>query len=247
METYRTWQDMNYTDIHSHLLPGIDDGSSSMAETVELIKMAAEQGIRTIIATPHYSGRSADTEQVRKLTGRVQQEAEKIDKRIRIFPGSETFYEDGCQEAIMENRACTLADSRYVLIEFRPGESYQRIYSGMQNFILEGYYPVIAHMERYQCLWKKKERIISLITLGCYMQVNAGSLMGGIFNSEASYLKKLISEGLIHFIGSDCHNQNDRRPVMEDCLNGLKKKIMDQAMEHIVHVNPNKIIENKFI
>lgn len=237
-----------YVDIHAHILPGVDDGPKDMEETVRVLRASYEQGIRTIIATPHYHvGRKTTPERLMEITSEVSKEAEKIDKDFKIYLGNEIYYEKGCLEALVQKRACTMAGSRYVLVEFSLEESYKEIYDGMRDFVMEGYIPIIAHAERFHFLFSNKERIRSMVKLGCYIQVNADSIRSGFLHSRASYVRKLIIEGLVHFIATDCHNTDGRSPNMEKGLDSLRKYADEGIINRLVVINPSKIIAKKYI
>lgn len=239
----------NYIDIHTHILPGVDDGAHNMDETVSMLKMAYEEGILTIIATPHYaSGKnSVQIEKLQEKRMQVEVEAKKIDREFEILLGNELFYSDSVIQDLKEGKALTLAKSRYVLVEFTPSTSYEKIRTAIHKLVLAGYAPIIAHVERYQCLYRKQELLEALIELGAYIQMNIGSLIGGFFNMEVSNNKKMVGLGLVHFFGSDCHNLVNRVPRMESGLVQLRKKVDHELLEQILFHNPKKILENKYI
>lgn len=235
-------------DIHSHILPGVDDGARNMQETIEMLRAAYEEGIRIMIATPHYDNRHKQSfSKLEEKLELVRQAAWEMDSDFNIYMGNEIYYEEGIQEVLREKKAFTLAGGRYVLIEFSTSESYKVMYQGMKEFILEGFIPIIAHIERYDCLWKRTERIKDLVDLGCYMQINAASLIGGFFDLQAVYCRKLAENGLIHFIASDCHNTKSRKPIMKTSLSGLKKTMSAAQIQNLVLNNAYKVIENKYI
>ncbi len=237
-----------YIDIHAHILPGVDDGAKTMEESIDMLKLAYSQGIRKIIATPHYQiGMKQSIEQLEAILKKVNENAKKIDRDFNIYLGNEIYYDEGCLDMVNQKKALTLNNSRYVLVEFSMDESYKRMYNGMRDFITEGYSPVIAHIERYRTLWKKEDKILELINLGCYMQVNINSIKGGILDRESANLKKLISNGLIHFIATDTHNIKERKPIMEDIIVNLKKNVNSKIIHNILYENPLKVIENKCI
>lgn len=239
----------NYIDIHGHILPGVDDGSKSIEETIHMIEKAIAQGIKTMIATPHYrcGGNNVEVSKLEELRDMVQEEAIKVDNDFRIYLGNELMYSDSLLEAVKEKKALTLAGSRYVLIEFSTRISYEALYKGMRNFIGAGYAPIIAHVERYECLRKKVDLIGELIELGCYIQMNSSSLVGGVLNMEVLHRRKLVSEGMVHLIASDSHDRYLRVPLMEDIVKILSKKTDNMIMEDIFFHNPKKILENMYI
>lgn len=238
-----------YIDVHSHILPGVDDGAGSMEETIHMLKTALEQGITTMIATPHYGvgAKNKSVDELVSIRNQVQEEAEKIHKEFRIFLGNELYYSESIVEALKAGKAMTLAGSRYVLVEFSVKEAYKRIFHGLQEFILAGYIPILAHVERYQCLKKKDFLVKDLIDAGVYMQMNSMSLVGGFLNSEAAYHRKLVSGGLIHLIGTDCHDEKVRIPQVESAIKALRKNCNDKLLHRILTEHPEKILENKYI
>lgn len=239
----------SYIDIHAHILPGVDDGSGSMDETIRMLGIAREQGIGSIIATPHYMVGAENTpvEQLLTVCDLVQAEATKLDKDFRILLGNELYYSESIIEALKAKEALTLAGSRYVLVEFSVREDYRTIYKGFGELVRAGYAPILAHVERYQALMKKEHLIVELIELGCYIQMNSNSLIGGIFNTEAAYHRKLLNKGLIHLIASDCHDQEFRVPKMKAVAEVMQKKCEEGLIKQILIDNPLKIIENTYI
>lgn len=238
-----------YIDIHSHILPGIDDGSESMDETIRMLHIAANEGITTIIATPHYeAGRNNyPVEHLRYITKQVQHEADKIDKDFRIFLGNELYYSESIVEDLKSGKALTLAGSRYVLVEFPCTVGFKAIYRGLNKFIYNGYIPILAHVERYHCIYKRPELVNELVEMGCYTQMNCHSVMGGLLDMEASYNRKLLNYDLIQFVGSDSHSDKERAPMMEKAIKHLYKKCDDSLINKIVLINPRKILENSYI
>lgn len=238
-----------YIDIHTHILPGIDDGSESMEQTVEMLRIAAKEQIRTIIATPHYvaGAHNPTVEKLRGIREQVQQEATKLFGDFNLLLGNELYYSESIIEELKSGRALTLADSNYVLVEFSVNADYQTLYRGIRELLRSGYAPILAHMERYYCLHKREDLIRELIKLGCYIQMNCNSLIGGMLNSEATRNRKMLNKGLVHFLGSDCHSDRMRAPVMETAVKYLQKKCDDRQIEEIVIDNPLKILENTYI
>jgi protein-tyrosine phosphatase len=214
-----------------------------------MLDIALEQGIGTIIATPHFTvgAKNATVEQLLTVRDLVQAEASKLDKDLRILLGNELYYSESIIDALKSKEALTLAGSRYVLVEFSVREDYRRIYKGFGELVRAGYAPILAHVERYQALKKKEHLIAELIELGCYIQMNSNSLIGGMFNTEAAYHRKLLNKGLIHLIASDCHDQELRVPKMKAVAEVMQKKCEEGLIKHILIDNPLKIIENTYI
>lgn len=243
------YEDMFYVDLHSHILWGVDDGAKDKEMSREMLKMAYDQGIRTILATSHsYPNDSKGKHE--KLAKRVEELnviAQEMDSKFRVFTGNEILYRESIVAELEKNMVYTLADSQYVLVEFLPGEHYRRILHGVQRLVEHGYCPVIAHMERVNTLVKDKKHIQELMNAGAYMQMNAGSLLGSVFLKETRNLFKLIAEGYVHFLGSDCHNTTSRPPVMEQAVKKLRKKIPEDILKDLLENNPESLLHKEYI
>ena len=239
----------NYIDIHTHILPGIDDGSSCMAETMEMIRIAYDEGIRVIIATPHYGkwNPDYDKDEALKKLSLVREQVEKRYKDMKIYLGNELYYTPGIIEDLRQGKALPLGGTDYVLVEFGVKQEYEQLYDAVRLLVTEGYRPVLAHIERYQCLRGQLACVEELISLGAYMQVNARSFLGGRFDKRTAWCSKLLSNDLIHFIASDCHDSEVRTPIMDTAVKKMLEKTDEQTIDRIIRTNLIKLIKNKFI
>ncbi len=232
-------------DIHAHILPGIDDGSTNLEESAQMLDKAFNQGIHTIIATPHFK-RKQNLDQLKALINDLIKEAKKIDPDFRIFLGQELLYFDSLVDYLKEGKALTLANSRYVLVEFMPDVIYNNLYQWVRKILMAGYLPVIAHVERYHCL-KKEGRLQELISIGCYLQMNYRSVQGNIFDANARWCKKALINQYIHFLSTDMHHINYRTPVIDKSMDWLKRNLNAEYLSAITSQNANSIIENQVL
>lgn len=231
-------------DIHTHILPGIDDGAPDIEETKRLLEMSWKQGVTTIIATPHYSHHT-DLAKLQECLRMTQKAAKKIAPQFEIYLGQEILYFEGITDCLDQGKALTLANSRYVLVEFRPDDNFVRLSRAVRELVSMGYFPVVAHIERYVCL-RKKGKTEELIDYGAYLQMNASSVLGGVFNWDARWCRKEIAEGRIHFIASDMHNSSSRSPRMADAWKKLgKNKALLQ--KQIFWINQKYILKDKIL
>lgn len=239
----------NFIDMHCHIIPAVDDGSPDIVHSTAMVRDAIQEGVRAIITTPHYEcgGKNVDLVTLGEIRDWLQDEASKVDKEFKIYEGHELLYSDSLLEHVKSKKALTLAKSRYVLIEFPIRVSYESMYQGMKNFVNAGYSPIIAHMERYECLKKDDALIEELIQLGCYFQMNSEGLMGSLLSLDMKRNKKLIASGYIHIIASDGHNMRMRPIRMKEVAEMITKKFGQEVADTLFIHNPNKIIENKYI
>ena len=238
-----------YTDMHCHILPGVDDGSKNMEETISMLHKAYDMGVRNILATPHYAcgDKNASVEKLQRVCKEVEEEALTISKHFNVCLGNELMWSPDVVQALKDGKALTMAGTRYILVEFVPNDSYKTIYNGLRSFILEGYIPICAHIERYEALQGDDERVAELIDLGAYIQVNIGSMVGGLFDKNARWLRKIFNKGMIHFFGSDAHDSQYRTCKFQECIDQIKKKCDVDYLAQVLYKNPESLYNDKYI
>ena len=197
-------------DFHSHILPGMDDGSKSVEESVEMLKALSEQGITRAAATPHFY---ANDESVSEFLGRRQESLERLSGSLspqmpQIMLGAEVRYYEGLSRH--ENiRDLCLQGTKLLLIEMPECRWSEFAIRELTDIACGGrIIPVLAHIER--CIFlQKKEVLFRLLHNGVLMQINAEFLNGFLSRGKAV---KLLKNNQVHFIGSDCHNMQSRPP-----------------------------------
>lgn len=230
-------------DVHAHVLPGVDDGAKDMDEAESLLLSAASQGVREIIVTPHYSRRrGTDRERLQELAARLQERISRHDPQFRIYLGQETYYHEELPERLKEGQALTMAGSRYVLMEFDPSVPYMTLSRGVRRLKEAGYVPVLAHMERYQCL-REENRILETARCGCVMQMNYDSIRGHWFQPEVRWCRKQVLDGRIQLLGTDMHRMDFRPPEITDAVRWLLKNLSREHFEDITCRNARRMIE----
>lgn len=234
---------MGLIDIHTHILYGVDDGAKSIGDSMGILDEEREQDVDKVILTPHYGPKFGhpDVGMLKERYMELCDRARQYYPEISLYLGSELYYQQETVSDLKQGKALTMNDTRYVLVEFGITDSYSYICRAMQEFGYAGYIPIIAHAERYEAVFGQVRRIEELINMGAYIQLNAESLIGGIFNKKTSFCKKLIKEGFMHFLGSDCHDLRERRPYMRQAAQLLIKK----EAEHILERNPKMMLEGK--
>lgn len=239
----------NFFDIHCHILPGIDDGSSTMDETMAMIETAYKDGIRSIVATPHFHPRRGHGT-ARKAMPRIEMvrnEAAGAYPDLKIYSGCEIYYCHDILEKVKSGEILTLNNSDYVLIEFSFTEELRKIKSGLNKFLLSGYNPILAHVERYDELVKNPETLDELTEAGVYLQINADSLLGKLGGARRRFVKKLLKDGMVSFIASDAHDCKKRAPLLSKAAAYVEKKYGRDTAERIFIENPKKVIDNIMI
>lgn len=239
----------NFIDIHSHILPGLDDGSDSFEMSMQMLRCAADDGISGIILTPHnkpghrhrlFSEIMSRVEGLRKMLSEAG-------ISIDLYMGSELYYRNGLLGEFENDIAGTLAGSRYVLVEFNPPEDYEYIRNGIYALLTGGYYPILAHAERYRNVCAEKSRIDDLIEMGCYIQVNAGSVMGKAGPKSKRFVRNMLKQRQVHFVATDAHDMGKRAPHLSDCAYFIRKKYGGDYSQQLFCENPLHVIRDEEI
>ena len=217
---------MAFTDIHCHILPAVDDGSQSLEETMEMLRIAEAEGIRRMIVTPHYKAghRSPNEAKIMERVAMVQETIEKEGLHITLYPGNEIYYTSELEEKLEQKKAITMNHTDYLLVEFSPMEHFTYIRNAMNDILGLGYTPILAHVERYQCMLRDVENVEQLRSLGCFIQVNASSVTGGNGFKCKKFVHKLLKQNDVDFIGTDAHNTIKRKPEMKKCADLISRK-----------------------
>ena len=238
-----------YLDIHNHILPGVDDGAKTMEDTMELLKMEYENGVRTVIFTPHYIPRS-DVEKNKEKSKKTKEVFEKVKEEcknsfpdMKFYLGNELYYKSGIMQELDEKRANTIGNSDYILTEFDTNISYMDLKKAVQQYLLKGYQPILAHVERYHCLYNHFDRMEEIKNMGSLMQMNTENFLGGLFSQNRKICTKAVAEGYIDFLGTDSHDTKMRKPEMEKAIKYLKKKISQSVLDTLLYKNPEKLLK----
>lgn len=238
---------MRILDCHSHILPDVDDGAGSMKETVHMLSMAYRQGIREIIATPHYQcGDNRKTaDQLREILFHVRQEAwASIGTDLQIHCGNEVLYFDSMTDDLKAGKILTLGEGRCVLTEFYDGVSYRDIYQAVRKLAMAGYRMVVAHAERYACL-RKKGALEELGDAGALIQMNFGSLTGGLFSEDVRWCRRQVLDGRIHVLGTDMHSETRRKPDILPAVRWLNRHLDEEHRDRLLWDNGRAMLTDE--
>lgn len=239
-----------FIDIHSHILPELDDGARNLDESREMLHTAYKEGIRVIIATPHFHEsrfRSNRRARIEESVFMLREAIRETMPDMEIYSGCEIRYSHETIRLLDEMELATLAGTRYVLTEFSESETSADIFAGLQELLFAGYIPILAHVERYGSLFEKSTSVRGLIEMGVYIQVDAASITGEMGRTEKRIVKKLLKNGEIHIIATDAHRSEARKPHLRECARILEKKYGDDTVRQLLIENPGKILKNEYI
>ncbi|MFD1861956.1 tyrosine-protein phosphatase [Planococcus chinensis] len=235
-------------DTHSHILPGLDDGAQTMAETIALLEKAVSEQITDIIATPHgyHPNFKTDLALMQQQLKTVQDYITEQGMPLNIHAGMECRLSENLPERLAKGEALTLAGSRYVLLELPSSGIPAYTVPIIQQLISANYVPIIAHAERNQGIIEKPERLRKLLLHGALAQVTAGSVAGSFGKAIQKTAMTLIEANLIHVYGSDVHNMDVRPFKFNDGLDYLEKKNHHEIVDLLLE-NNERIIQNRHL
>ncbi len=220
-----------------------------MAQAADLIRMAWDNGTRTIITTPHYRGeyRKNTPEHLRSVFDELQEFAARNFPDMNLYLGNEIYYESAAPERLYDGRILSLNQSNYALIEFRYHSERSQILTAVSEIIRYGYTPVIAHAERYDVMRSDRDLVDDVLEQGALIQLNADSIMGCQGFSVKHFCQNLLKQGKVHFVASDAHDTVHRPPVLRDCFLRVHKKYGADYAARIFYSNAQAVIENRTI
>ena len=239
----------SFIDMHTHILPEVDDGAQSMGDALKLVRMAYQDGARALVLTPHYRGKYKENSPawLRELfsvfTQMVQQEL----PQMQLYLGCEAHYEQAVPELLTQKAVLSINDSRYSLLEFAPGTPRSQIETGIAETIRHGFTPIIAHVERYSAFHNGSDLADEVLSQGALLQVNAGSVMGKHGLQVKRLCQKLLKERKVHFIASDAHDETNRPPLLRACFDLVEKKYGTQYAVQLFCKNARAVIDDKVI
>ena len=236
-----------FVDIHCHLLPGIDDGARDEDAALAMARMAVADGIRTIIVTPHQQGIYAANrgDDIRRRTTEFQQRLTRTGIPLTVLPGADVRIEDGMLGRLASGEVLSLADHRrHVLLEL-PHELYFPLEPLLKMLYRQGLVGILSHPERNRGLLGRPELIGPLVDQGCLMQVTAGSLLGTFGSDSQRLAESMLVQGMVHFLATDAHGPNSRRPRMQQAYQRVCELTDGQTASLICKHNPARVAGGK--
>ncbi len=232
-------------DIHTHVLPGIDDGSQSWEMSIQMMRMAWDSGVRKIMATPHFVPWERQT-----LPVEIRRMCQEASQRFRVetgldmsvLPGEELYYYSDLAADLEAGRAMTMNDTEYILVEFGVMVLFADLIKAVRNLHRNGYRVILAHYERYEAL-KKEGRLDQLLEEEVLLQSNLSAVKGGLLDQGARRIRRDYKRGIISFAASDMHNTSDRPPIDRQGIRRLTDILGEAETEKILYGNAAMIFE----
>lgn len=225
-------------DIHTHVIPNVDDGSVSLQGSLQLIEDSIQQGVTDIILTPHHNSRYKPQPDKLRVAFEEFKRAVKCEGYdINLYLGQEVFMFENYKQLFLENKVLTLNDSEYILIEYdynNVGDVTEIVY----ELVRLGYKPIVAHPERYDIT---VEQLTEIKNIGGYVQINASSVVENRLGKMHRKVVKFLKLGLVDFVASDVHCLRKNRFLSASKY--IEKKYGKQVKEQLFTLNAQKIIK----
>jgi protein-tyrosine phosphatase len=240
-------------DIHCHILPDIDDGSRSWEESLAMARIASEDGVKTVVATPHlFRHKMVDLKELNQkevILHRISEFQEKLTAEnipLTILPGCDFPLSLEALELLDSGQVLTINDGkRYLLLEMPDLSIPPATPDICFRLQSQGITPIITHPERHFVFQEKPEKLARLIDLGCLVQLTAGSLTG-IFGRRAEKISRtMIKKGYVHLLASDAHSTRSRPPLLGPGLAKLSRLVGHDTAVAMVTTIPEKIIKGE--
>jgi protein-tyrosine phosphatase len=239
---------LSMIDLHCHILPGVDDGAHSLSDSLNMARKAVEQGIHTIVATPHHRNNRFENRKP-SIIDRVEELntiliEEKID--VKILPGQEVRLHGEILEGYKAGEILPVNHTPYVLVEFPSNHVPRYAEKLFYDLQMNGLIPVIVHPERNQEIIERSDLLYQLVKKGALTQITAASINGDFGKKIKNFSLQLVEANLTHFIASDAHNVTNRSFKMSEAYDLIEKKYGIE-MVYYFEENAATLIEGKHV
>ena len=229
-------------DIHSHILPGIDDGSHTEEESLKMLTIAADSGTTDIVASPHSNAEFPFRPDL--VRNKIADLQAAMGARIRIHNGCDFHLSyDNIQDALGNPAKYTINNKCYLLVEFSDASIFQRTIDIFGKLLNAGMIPIITHPERNGLLQKRLDDIQQWVRDGCLVQVTAQSFLGTFGRNAKQYADTLLEKNLVHFVASDAHDCEHRPPRLDDSYEYVSRKEGEECADRLFKEYPQRVID----
>jgi protein-tyrosine phosphatase len=234
-------------DLHSHLLPGIDDGSPDLEQSLAMARIAVEEGISIQACTPHifpgvYNNTGGD---IRSRVEQLQLALNEASIPLHLVAGADVHITPNLVQKLQAGEALSLYDSRYVLLETPHHVLPPRTEDVFFELLAAGFVPILTHPERMSWIDRNYEVIRRLVHAGAWMQLTAGALLGKFGPQPRYWSERMLDEGMFHIVATDAHDIERRPPRMREAYDVLCRRVGEEEALHLVLNRPYAILEDQ--
>ena len=238
-------------DMHTHILPGVDDGAETMETAIEMIGSSIKNGTKEILLTPHGNimglYENFELSKLRNQYRKLQEELLKRKIGATLHLGMEVFGTYDIEKKIQNHEVLPIGQSKYMLVEFEFEEDAETMFLILKKICEQGFRPIIVHPERYSVVKDHPSIVYEWNRLNYGIQINKGSLAGRFGKREEETAFLLLDANLVQIIASDCHDCFERRPGLKNIYTYISENYSEGYAELLMEINPKRVLENKKI
>lgn len=233
-------------DLHSHILPGIDDGSPNLAMSLEMARAYVAQGVKSVACTPHilpglYNNSGP---QIRSATERLQQQLNEAGIPLRLFSGADNYIIPDFVGGLRSGHLLPIGNTRYVLVEPPHHVAPKQLERLFFDILAAAYIPILTHPERLKWIDHAYDKIQRLAARGVWMQITSGSLLGRFGKAARYWAERMLDEDLVHILATDAHDSLHRPPDLLKGRLAVEKYVGPQKATHLVDMHPMIVLSN---
>ena len=228
-------------DLHTHILPHLDDGAFDLETSVRMADLAARSGVFHMAATSHGNYYDYTLEEYRENFERLQAELRDREIPVKLYSGMEIFMDEKAADLLDLGELLTLNGTRYVLVEFDFEENVEKVYKYIADLQTRRYNIVLAHPERYLFVQRDPEFAYFLAEQGCALQVNKGSVLGQFGRRCRNLAEQFLDDGIVSVLASDAHDFEYRTPSMNRLVAYLERRYPKKLSRMWLSENPSRI------
>ena len=233
---------MKFCDLHTHVLPGVDDGAPELEYALQMLRNAVASDVELLAVTPHCNSPCSISGPDNTLEDRFLQLRRKAkDIPLRLVLGAEAFADQNLPRLLSENKIPTINGSRYLLTEFPVDSSPEAFQDMLQNILDLGYIPLVAHPERYYAVCKTPQIVHAWLDMGCHLQLTGGSVTGEYGRTVQRTASLLLQNDLVACIASDAHGLHHRSNFLLDVYDHLALRYSKRYAQCLMYENPMRI------
>ncbi|HPT83148.1 MAG TPA: capsule biosynthesis protein CapC [Limnochordia bacterium] len=232
-------------DLHTHILPGVDDGAADLETAVAMARSAAERGVEVICATPHYYG-GLTWQAVQKQVESLRRQLAQAQIPVEVVAGAELMLDTDLLKLGSDEIPTYGGNSRFCLLEFPMYELPMYLEQVLFSLQTKGITPIIAHPERYREVMADPNVVLAWLEQGCLIQVNTGSILGRFGSAAAATAEILLEHDLAQFVASDAHSLKRRPPDLPEAYAVLVQLVGAERAGELVEHNPRGVIAGNF-
>jgi protein-tyrosine phosphatase len=234
-------------DLHSHILPAVDDGAATLEASLAIARMAVADGIEVMACTPHFMPGLYDNEasDIRGRVGVLNQVLLDEGIPLALVTGSDAHIRPDFLQCLRDGRLLTLHDSRYVLFEPPHNIMPPRLDDLLFNITMSGYVPILTHPERLKWIEQSYASFQNMARAGVWMQITSGSLTGRFGKRPQYWAQRMLSEGIVSILATDAHNVTSRPPLLAEGFEIAVSELGQEQAEHLVFTRPLGVLEDQ--